>query len=232
MTYRERERTLSAPDGWELPALELDGLVAEPDEPLRLDALYYDTPDLRLLARGVTLRRRTGGEDAGWHLKLPAPGDARDELRRPLGADAGPLPTVLADPATAPAPPDELATLVVGLARGKALAPVGRIRTERRTTVLRDARDGGAPLVEIAQDAVTTERIAPGAGPQPTNADPHAGRATDAWREIEVELTPAGLGTDDPEALLAAVVDALVDAGATAGPSAPKLARALGVGAD
>ena len=36
-----------------------------------LEAVYYDTPNLRLLAEGVTLRRRTGGEDAGWHLKLP-----------------------------------------------------------------------------------------------------------------------------------------------------------------
>lgn len=234
MTHRERERTLSAPDGWDLPALELDGLAAEPGGPLQLDALYYDTPDLRLLARGVTLRRRTGGDDAGWHLKLPAPGDARDELRRPLGADAGPLPPVLADPSTAPAPPDELAALVVGLARGAALAPVGRIRTERRTTVLRDTRDGGAPLVEVAEDSVTTERIGPGAGPQPTNADPHVGREADAWREIEVELTPAGLGSDDPEGLLAAVVDALVAAGASAEPGGPKLARALGVheGAD
>ena len=37
-----------------------------------LDAIYHDTKDLRLLRAGVTLRRRTGGQDAGWHLKLPA----------------------------------------------------------------------------------------------------------------------------------------------------------------
>jgi len=37
-----------------------------------LDAIYYDTADLRLIRAGITLRRRTGGEDAGWHLKLPA----------------------------------------------------------------------------------------------------------------------------------------------------------------
>jgi hypothetical protein len=35
-----------------------------------LEAVYYDAPDLRQLFEGVTLRRRTGGEDAGWHLKL------------------------------------------------------------------------------------------------------------------------------------------------------------------
>lgn len=228
MTYRERERTLSAPDDWSLPVPALDGTTAEHREPLHLDALYYDTPDLRLLAHGVTLRRRTGGDDAGWHLKLPAPGDARDELRRPLDADAGPLPPVLADPATAPAPPDDLAALVTGLTRGDELVPVARVRTERRTTVLRRTGDDDAPLVEVAEDKVATERIAPpGAGAHPTNTAPHAGE-TGAWREIEVELAPAGLGTDDPEALLAAVVDALVAAGASEEPGGPKLARALG----
>ena len=34
-----------------------------------LDAVYYDTADLRLIGAGITLRRRTGGGDAGWHLK-------------------------------------------------------------------------------------------------------------------------------------------------------------------
>ena len=38
----------------------------------QLDAVYYDTADHRLAAHRITLRRRTGGDDAGWHLKLPA----------------------------------------------------------------------------------------------------------------------------------------------------------------
>ena len=38
----------------------------------RLAATYFDTADLRLAAAGLTLRRRTGGDDAGWHLKVPA----------------------------------------------------------------------------------------------------------------------------------------------------------------
>jgi len=33
-----------------------------------LDAVYYDTEDLRLIRGGVTLRQRSGGPDAGWHL--------------------------------------------------------------------------------------------------------------------------------------------------------------------
>jgi hypothetical protein len=61
--------------------------VSEPAEEI-LDAVYYDTADLRLIRAGVTLRRRTGGEDAGWHLKLPAGADTRDEIRLPLAAAA------------------------------------------------------------------------------------------------------------------------------------------------
>ena len=36
--------------------------------------VYYDTPDLRLFRWGITLRRRSGGPDEGWHLKLPVQG--------------------------------------------------------------------------------------------------------------------------------------------------------------
>jgi CHAD domain-containing protein len=61
--------------------------VSRQDEQI-LDAVYYDTEDLRLIRAGVTLRRRTGGEDAGWHLKLPAGADTRDEIRLPLAAPA------------------------------------------------------------------------------------------------------------------------------------------------
>ncbi len=62
--------------------------VSQQDEEI-LDAVYYDTKDLRLIRAGVTLRRRTGGEDAGWHLKLPAGADTRDEIRLPLATPAG-----------------------------------------------------------------------------------------------------------------------------------------------
>ena len=45
------------------------GSVSTADQ--ELAATYFDTTDLALATAGVTLRRRTGGEDAGWHLKLP-----------------------------------------------------------------------------------------------------------------------------------------------------------------
>ena len=60
-----------------------------------LAAHYYDTEDLRLIAAKVTLRRRTGGPDAGWHLKLPAGAGSRRELQAPLGdEDAGVPPQI------------------------------------------------------------------------------------------------------------------------------------------
>ncbi len=65
------------------------GVAAVSQQPEQLlDAVYYDTADLRLIRAGVTLRRRSGGEDAGWHLKLPAGADTRDEIRLPLTGPA------------------------------------------------------------------------------------------------------------------------------------------------
>ena len=83
----EVERTFRLPAD-DTPLPDLAGLtgVAEvrvlDDEDL--DATYYDTADLRLAARGVTLRRRTGGRDAGWTLKLPLGDSARQEVSLPL----------------------------------------------------------------------------------------------------------------------------------------------------
>src|ERR1700747_3626626 len=57
--------------------------TAGPEEQ-RLEADYYDTGDLRLLRAGLTLRRRAGGHDEGWHLKLPAGADRRHEIRPPV----------------------------------------------------------------------------------------------------------------------------------------------------
>lgn len=52
-----------------------------------LDARYFDTADGALSSAGVALRRRTGGQDAGWHVKGPREGDGRLELGWPLGDD-------------------------------------------------------------------------------------------------------------------------------------------------
>ena len=89
---RETERKYEAADGVELPGWPglagVEALVGPEEQ--TLGAVYYDTEDLRLARAGVTLRRRRGADDAGWHLKLPmgrgggdseGDGDSRDVIR-------------------------------------------------------------------------------------------------------------------------------------------------------
>ena len=141
--------------------------ASRPGEQL-LDAVYYDTADLRLIRAGVTLRRRTGGEDAGWHLKLPAGAEARYEVRLPLAAPAGTpaagaAPGMAGQRAAAPlagddgAVPEELAFLVRAYTRGAALAPVMHTQTSRRVVRLLDA--AGQTLAEITADHVSAEPV-------------------------------------------------------------------------
>ncbi len=126
--------------------------------------MYFDTPDLALARAGVTLRRRKGGSDPGWHLKLPVGTDSRDELRVPLGRARR-------------TPPSELTALTLVHTRGAAVSPVLRLRTQRRRWLITDG-DGRA-LAELAEDRVTAQTM---------------GRGTEAthWREIEVELAEHG----------------------------------------
>ncbi|WP_226532845.1 CYTH domain-containing protein [Microbacterium paraoxydans] len=67
-----------------------------PGERRALDARYFDTADGALARAGVALRRRTGGPDAGWHVKGPRHGDGRLELGWPLG-DGDDLPPAVAE---------------------------------------------------------------------------------------------------------------------------------------
>ncbi len=85
---QETERKYDAPsvdDTTWLPDLTgVGGIVSVVDQGTQdLDAVYYDTDDLRLAGASATLRRRTGGTDAGWHLKLPLTGDSREEVHAP-----------------------------------------------------------------------------------------------------------------------------------------------------
>ena len=160
---REIETKFTVPPGAAFP--DLAGLpgVASIDDPveLTLEAVYLDTPDLRLARARTTLRRRTGGTDAGWHLKLPVSSDERTELQLPLG------------PADGEVPP-ELVTAIRARVREAPLAPVVTLRTHRTVRRLRDA--AGRILAEVADDAVTSSTL----------GDCEA--VVDAWREWEVEL--------------------------------------------
>jgi CHAD domain-containing protein len=167
------ETELKYEAGDELPSLrDLPG-VADVDGPRleRLDAVYFDTADLRLARHGATLRRRTGGEDAGWHLKVSAGGHSRTELRLPL--DVGPG-------GATNTPPDELADLAFGMARGAEIRPVAQVRTARQ--VWRLVGRKGRQLAEVADDQVSARRL-----------DPEAIESgVDEWHELEIELTDPG----------------------------------------
>jgi CHAD domain-containing protein len=132
----ETERKYDVPDGFELPPLSGAG-TAETHE---LDATYYDTDELLLARNRRTLRRRTGGTDAGWHLKTPGDGSSRTEHRLPVDGDEV---------------PGELHDEVRAIVRDRPLRPVARLRTRRVETPVRD--EGGRTLALIAQDRVTAE---------------------------------------------------------------------------
>ena len=160
---RETERKYELQPGTQLPSLsDLPMVATETDAGEQaLEAEYYDTADLRLIRAGVTLRRRRGGSDAGWHLKLPAGGDSRDEIRLPLGRAGRKVPA-------------ELAALVRVHARGEPLRPVARISTKRRLRLLLD--HDGTSLAEVAIDDVSAQAM----GEEATLS---------RWQEVEVELT-------------------------------------------
>jgi CHAD domain-containing protein len=142
-TATETERKYDVPAGFVLPPLE--GAAGVRDlgdaETHELDATYFDTEDLRLARNKRTLRRRSGGGDAGWHLKTPAGASSRTEHRMPLtdGDDV----------------PAELIAEVRTIVRTRPLRPVARLRTHRVETPLRD--DDGRTLALIAQDRVGAE---------------------------------------------------------------------------
>src|ERR1700691_2882633 len=71
--------------------------AAAPPEIQLLVARYYDPADLRRAAAKVTQRRRPGGQDAAWHLKLPVGGDTRREVHAPLGSGEEEVPAGLAE---------------------------------------------------------------------------------------------------------------------------------------
>ncbi|MER7682744.1 CYTH and CHAD domain-containing protein [Streptomyces sp. NPDC096934] len=147
---RETERKYEAPSdataAW-LPDLRgVGGIESVVDQGTQhLDAVYYDTGNLQLARTAATLRRRTGGSDAGWHLKLPLSGDSREEVQAPLSECV----------------PDALRELVLSRTRGADLRPVVRIRATRGVRQL--VGSDGVSLAELSIDAVRAEPLrAPG----------------------------------------------------------------------
>jgi inorganic triphosphatase YgiF len=199
--HLEIEQKFDVDQGFERPSFAgLAGVTAAEPVLHHLSATYFDTLGQRLAASKITLRRRTGGTDEGWHLKLPAQAGARREVHAPLGAADEPV-------------PGELAARVAEVTGGQPLAPIATLDTERTVVTLRSA--DGRVVAEVADDLVTARRLSAGDGAGGT------GGTVLRWREVEVEVPVA-----DP-ALQRAAADVLLAAGARPAGHGSKLARLL-----
>lgn len=159
--HLEIEQKFDVDTSFERPSFGgLDGVSAAEPVLHRLSATYYDTADGRLAAGKITLRRRTGGTDEGWHLKLPASAGARREIHAPLDASQREV-------------PGELASRVADVTGGQPMSPIAILETERTVVTLRG--QDGQTVAEVADDVVTARRL-------PERGEPLR------WREIEVEV--------------------------------------------
>lgn len=192
-----------------LPALaSLPGVAAvSVPEARALDAVYLDTPRLELAARRSALRRRTGGHDAGWHLKVTER-EGRREHGWPLDEGSG-------EPALVRVPAEvvEGVAALAGLDGSPSFEPIARVRNDREAYALTDAE--GALIAEFTDDRVQALDLRRG--------------AETSWREWEFELGPAGpASAAEREALFDAVRAAVAAVGGRAPSSGSKLQRALG----
>ncbi len=208
--HTEIERKLDVPCDGVVPDLSrLPGVHAVgPTSTHHLAADYWDTRRIDLARHHISLRRRTGGTDAGWHLKIGAGADARAEHACELG--------------DGPTPPDALVALVRDVVGEHPLHVVARIDTRREETPLLDP--SGAVLARFCDDLVVSDTpVVDGSGhaARPARPDPSLPTTTQ-WREWEVELADGGRD------LLAATTSALIESGAHEAAFPSKLARALG----
>ena len=164
-TQEEVERKYTVGHDAVLPDLTgVDGVAdVRPVRESDLAATYFDTAELDLLQHRVTLRRRVGGADEGWHLKEPSGPDSRSETQSPVGA-------------CRPHRPQAVAHRCGALTGGRPLVPVAQISTHRTEVTL--VGDDGTAIAVVADDDVHAKRLlAPSLGQH--------------WREWEVELAGA-----------------------------------------
>jgi CHAD domain-containing protein len=164
----EIETKLAVDSSFVLPALpDADPSILRMDElpSQNLRAVYYDSDDLRLARHGITLRHRSGDEEAAWTLKFPVEMGAVS-VREELHFD-GELSDV----------PEEARRLVTAYLRGSDLSPVARLRTKRRRWGLMGAN--GTVLAEVVDDEVSVLE---------------GGDIVSRFREIEIEAISGDRG--------------------------------------
>jgi CHAD domain-containing protein len=137
----ESEVKLGAGPAFHLPDLNgvVDGAAVTAPEAVRLETVYYDTPDLRLARWGVSLRHRAG---EGWTLKLPGAQSGDLLQRNELTFEGG-----------RQRPPEAAVAVVRAYVRKAELVPVARLSTLRRRVRLVDA--AGGRLAEVVDDEVS-----------------------------------------------------------------------------
>src|SRR5690606_24461164 len=159
-SQEEFERSYDVDVALEVPPLAgVAGIERfEGPELVELDAVYFDTADLALARARVALRHRSGGADAGWHVKR-AGASSRHEQQWPSSGRADEIPL-------------EVVASVAEHVGERDLVPVARVRNTRR--VARLLRADGVAVAEFCDDRVVAVRL-------------RDGRET-RWREWEVEL--------------------------------------------
>ena len=137
----EREVKLGAGPAFHLPDLAgvIEGVAVGPSETVRIETVYYDTPDLRLARWGVSLRHRAG---EGWTLKLAEPPSKPGNQSAVLERDE------LTFQGGAKRPPEAALEVVRAYVRKAELVPVARLSTVRRRVRLVEAFHEDADLLE------------------------------------------------------------------------------------
>ena len=131
---------------------------------LRLDATYYDTADLRLARRGITLRCRDGEPGPRWTVKFPNDDRGPVLAHREVRFD-GPADEV----------PDLAADLVLASTRTQVVDPVAQLTTMRRPVEIHGHDD--QLLAEVLDDTVSVSG---------------SRRPSGCFREIGIELRDPG----------------------------------------
>jgi CHAD domain-containing protein len=190
----EREVKLAASPSFRFPDLQgvVEGLLADAQDPRPQHSVYFDTPDLRLARWGCSLRYR---DVDGWTVKLPNEGTGALLVREEVRFDGH-----------AKQPPPAAVDLLRAYVRSESVGPVTRLKTLRRTVILRDA--DGRPAVEVVDDEVSVM---------------DGRRLAARFRELEVEV-----GDQTPPGALEHVLDRLRAAGAGEPDPTPKYVHALG----
>lgn len=169
--------------------------MASAGEPLRdtLEAVYFDTPDLALAARRISLRRHTGGFDEGWYVGIPLEPDRRLEFHAPLGQPDS--------------VPEELMDRIRAYSRMGHVTAVASLSTDRATYRLYS--DNGGRVADFVDDHVKALSRYPVPGElqwREWEVEPADDEHPELLAAVEAELLRTGASPADNSSELARVL--------------------------